>query len=36
MSNKLAEKQIAEYKEAFTLFDKNEDGFISKEELFFD
>ena len=35
MSNttKLTEKQIAEYKESFSFFDKDGDGLIQKHEL---
>lgn len=29
----MSEEQINEYKEAFTLFDKDNDGTISKDEL---
>ena len=33
MSNQMTEEQIAEYKEAFSVFDKNGDGAITREEL---
>ena len=33
MSEQLTEEQIAEYKEAFTFFDKDSDGFVNIEEL---
>lgn len=33
MSNNLTEEQIQEFKEAFTLFDKDNNGTISKQEL---
>ena len=33
MTNKMNEEQIAEFKEAFSIFDKNGDGAISREEL---
>lgn len=33
MSNNLTEAQIQEFKEAFTLFDKDNNGTISKQEL---
>ena len=29
----MTEEQIAEYKEAFTFFDKDSDGFVNIEEL---
>jgi calmodulin len=33
MNPQLSEKQIAEFKEAFSLFDKDGDGFISDSEF---
>ena len=33
LADQLTEKQIAEFREAFTLFDKDADGFITTEEL---
>ena len=33
MADLLTEEQIAEFKEAFSLFDKNGDGFITTKEL---
>ena len=33
MSNQMTEEQIAEYREAFSVFDKNGDGAITREEL---
>ena len=33
MAHLLTEEQIAEFKEAFSLFDKNGDGYISSDEL---
>lgn len=33
MSTKLTEEQIAEFKEAFALFDKDNNGYISSSEL---
>ena len=33
MSDKLTEKQIAEFKETFSLFDKDGDGTITTKEL---
>ena len=33
MASKLSERQIKEYKEVFSLFDKNGDGTISRKEL---
>lgn len=33
MSDQLTEEQIAEYKEAFSLFDKDGDGTITSKEL---
>ena len=33
MGEQLTEEQIAEYKEAFTFFDKDSDGFINIDEL---
>ena len=33
MASKLTEKQIEEFKEVFSIFDRNGDGTISKKEL---
>ena len=33
MASKLSERQIKEFKEVFSLFDKNGDGNISRKEL---
>ena len=33
MTNKMTKEQIAEFKEAFSVFDKNGDGAITREEL---
>lgn len=33
MASQLTEEQIAEFKEAFSVFDENGDGVIDKEEL---
>ena len=33
MASKLSERQIKEFKEVFSLFDKNGDGTISRKEL---
>ena len=33
MANQLTEEQIAEFKEAFSLFDKDGDGTITTKEL---
>ena len=33
MGEQLTEEQIAEYKEAFTFFDKDSDGFVNIQEL---